>query len=82
VKNARLPRRRKLLAWTAGANLIDRLQEAREQGWLGQVAAIATTPAATEQKLHAMQAVANQSSVVSLGMPGVRQSTGRSSPTG
>jgi integrase len=54
------------------ANLIDRLQEAKEQGWLGEVAAIETTLAATEQKLHAMQAAATQSSAVSLGMPGIR----------
>jgi hypothetical protein len=33
------------------ANLVDRLEEAKEQGWLGEVAAIETTRAAAEQKL-------------------------------
>ena len=33
------------------ANLGDRLQEAKEQGWLGEVAAIETTLAAAAQKL-------------------------------
>jgi hypothetical protein len=62
------------------ANLIDRLREAREQGWLGEVAAIETTLAAVEQKLQAMQDAAQRGSTVSLGMPAIRQSAGRSSP--
>ena len=37
------------------ANLADRLQEARDQGWLGEVAAIETTLAAAAQKLEAMR---------------------------
>jgi hypothetical protein len=37
------------------ANLADRLREAREQGWLGEVAAIETTQAAAAQKLEAMR---------------------------
>ncbi|WP_285558839.1 hypothetical protein [Actinoplanes regularis] len=36
------------------ANLVDRLREAKEQGWLGEVAAIETTIAAAQQKLQAM----------------------------
>lgn len=32
------------------ANLIDRLQEAKDEGWLGKVAAIETTLAAATQK--------------------------------
>lgn len=35
------------------ANLVDRLAEAKEQGWLGEVAAIETTMAAAAQKLEA-----------------------------
>jgi hypothetical protein len=37
------------------ANLIDRLDEAKEQGWLGEIAAIETTMAAAAQKLDAMR---------------------------
>ena len=59
------------------ANLLDRLQEAKEQGWLGEVAAIETTLAAATQKLEAMHALDN---AVHLGMPDIRVSTGRSSP--
>lgn len=54
------------------ANLIDRLQEAKEQGWLGEVAAIETTLAATTQKLEAMRDRATQPSTVHLGMPNIR----------
>jgi integrase len=60
------------------ANLLDRLQEAREQGWLGEVAAIETTLAAAGQKLQAMREAATRASTVSLGMPSIRQSIGRS----
>jgi len=52
------------------ANLLDRLQEAREQGWLGEVAAIETTLAAAAQKLQAMRELTARSTTVSLGMPG------------
>ncbi|MER8091594.1 hypothetical protein ACIO6T_44900 [Streptomyces sp. NPDC087532] len=37
------------------ANLLDRLQEAKEQRWLGEVAAIEASLAAAEQKLAAMR---------------------------
>jgi len=50
-------------------NLADRLQEARDQGWLGEVAAIETTLAAAAQKLEAMRELAARSTTVSLGMP-------------
>ncbi|WP_431037441.1 hypothetical protein ACQYWQ_24295 [Streptomyces sp. P6-2-1] len=59
------------------ANLVDRLQEARDQGWLGEVAAIGTTRA-TAQKLEAMRDRAAQPSTVHLGMPGFRRDSGRS----
>ena len=60
------------------ANLTDRLEEAKQQGWLGEVAAIETTMAAAAQKLEAMRAA--RSATVHLGMPDIRASTGRSSP--
>jgi hypothetical protein len=60
------------------ANLGDRLQEAKEQGWLGEVAAIETTLAAARQKLDAMRAITP--AVTHLGMPDVRPAAGRSSP--
>ncbi len=59
------------------ANLVDRLEEAKEQGWLGEVAAIETTMAAAAQKLEAMRAARN--ATVHLGMPDIGSSAGRSS---
>ncbi|MFE4592522.1 hypothetical protein [Streptomyces laurentii] len=61
------------------ANLVDRLQEAKDQGWLGEVAAIETTMAAAAQKLEAMRERAAQPSTVHLGMPDIRRDAGRSS---
>lgn len=61
------------------ANLGDRLQEAKNQGLLGEVAAIETTLAAAAQKLEAMRELTDHSTTVHLGMPDVRTSTGRSS---
>ena len=62
------------------ANLGDRLQEAREQGWLGEVAAIETTLAAAAQKLEAMRDLTTRRTSIHLGMPDVRPSAGRHSP--
>jgi integrase len=64
------------------ANLADRLREAREQGWLGEVAAIETTLAAAAQKLEAMRGLTARSASTSIhiGMPDVRPSAGRRSP--
>jgi len=61
------------------ANLSDRLQEARDQGWLGEVAAIETTLAAATQKLTAMRELNARSTTVHLGMPDIGCSAGRSS---
>lgn len=58
---------------------VDRLQEAKDQGWLGEVAAIETTMAAAAQKLEAMRDRAAQPSTVHLGMPDFRRDAGRSS---
>jgi len=62
------------------ANLGDRLQEARDQGWLGEVAAIETTLAAAAQKLQAMRAITAKRAITRLGMPGIRPAAGRCSP--
>jgi len=63
------------------ANLAGRLEEARDQGWLGEVAAIETTLAAAAQKLTAMRELAAHSATVNLGMPETRGAAGRSSPS-
>ena len=63
------------------ANLLDRLEEARDQGWLGEAAAIETTLAAAAQKLTAMRELAARSATVNLGMPEARGAAGRSSPS-
>jgi hypothetical protein len=62
------------------ANLGGRLQEARERGWLGEVAAIGTTLAAAAQKLEAMRDLNARRTSIHLGMPDVRSSAGRCSP--
>ncbi|WP_380792578.1 tyrosine-type recombinase/integrase [Streptomyces albidoflavus] len=74
VEPAQMPRLQEI-----HANLVDRLQEARDQGWLGEVAAIETTMAAAAQKLEAMRDRAAQPSTVHLGMPDFRRDAGRSS---
>jgi hypothetical protein len=61
------------------ANLVDRLAEAKEQGWLGEVAAIETTMTAAAQKLQAMRDLAGPGNAVHLGMPDIRVATGRRS---
>jgi hypothetical protein len=70
VDPAQLPRLEEI-----HANLTDRLAEANEQGWLGEVAAIETTMAAANQKLEAMRTASKMP--VHLGMPDVRPSAGR-----
>jgi len=62
------------------ANLGDRLQEAKDQGWLGEVAAIETTLGAAGQKLAAMRDLTTRRTSIHLGMPDVRPSAGRCSP--
>ncbi|MFI8483967.1 hypothetical protein [Streptomyces rubrogriseus] len=54
------------------ANLLDRLQEAKEQGWLGDVAAIEASLAAAEQKLAAMRELPARHTTVHLDMPDLR----------
>jgi hypothetical protein len=64
------------------ANLADRLDEAKEQGWLGEGAAIETTRAAAEQKVVAMRSAAAQHTTATLEMPGFGPAIGRSSSNG
>jgi 2C-methyl-D-erythritol 2,4-cyclodiphosphate synthase len=61
------------------ANLVDRLAEAKEQGWLGEVAAIETTLAAADQKLVTMRTQMAQHITTDLGMPSIAPAVGRSS---
>ncbi|WP_328374680.1 hypothetical protein OHB13_00420 [Streptomyces sp. NBC_00440] len=51
------------------ANLLDRLQEAKEQGRLGEFAAIEASLAAAEQKFAAMRDLAARHTTVNLGKP-------------
>jgi hypothetical protein len=73
VDPAQLPRLEEI-----HTNLLDRLHEAKEQGWLGEVAAIETTMAAAAQKLQATREHAARSAAVHLGMPDLRRATARS----
>jgi integrase len=76
VDPAQLPRLE-----TIHANLLDRLQEAKQQGWLGEVAAIETTLAAAAQKLEAMRGLATRRAAVNLGMPDVHRAVARAAIT-
>ncbi|MFG3137092.1 site-specific integrase [Streptomyces sp. NPDC048211] len=59
------------------ANLGDRLREAKEQGWLGEVAAIEASLAAAEHKLAAMRDLATRHTTVHLSMPDFRSVVAR-----
>jgi hypothetical protein len=61
------------------ANLLDRMQEAKDHGWLGEVAAIESSLAAADRKLEAMRAIAARHTATHLGMPDFRAATGRTS---
>ncbi|MFJ8313587.1 hypothetical protein ACIQ8J_32075, partial [Streptomyces sp. NPDC094147] len=60
-------------------NLLDRLKEAKDQGWLGEVASIETSVAAAEDKLASMREMAAKHTTTSLGMPNFGPQTGRHS---
>ncbi|MFC4610488.1 hypothetical protein ACFO9E_22195 [Streptomyces maoxianensis] len=53
---------------------------AKEQGWLGEIATIEASLAATEQKTTVMRDVAARHTTVHLGMPDFRSSAGRLDP--
>lgn len=59
------------------ANLVDRLQEAQEQSWLGEVAAIEASLACAALKPTAMRDMSARHATVHLGMPDFRTSSGR-----
>ena len=61
-------------------NLVARIEEAQQQGWLGEVAAIETTMAAATQKLEAMRAMTIPKTSIHLGMPDFHSALGRTSP--
>jgi hypothetical protein len=50
-------------------DLVERIDEAREHGWLGEVEGLQATLAAAEQKLAAMDAIAARKRPIDLGMP-------------
>jgi integrase len=60
-------------------NLDARLAEAREHGWLGEVAGLQVSRSAAEQKLTAMRQLAAQHQTTHLGMPDYRPVAGRTS---
>jgi hypothetical protein len=59
------------------ANLIERIEEAREHGWLGEVEGLQVTLAAAEQKLATMDTLVARRRTVALGMPDIHQAAGR-----
>ncbi|MET7852819.1 tyrosine-type recombinase/integrase [Streptomyces avermitilis] len=61
-------------------NLLDRLKEAKDQGWLGEVAAIETSVAAAEDKLASMRELAAKHTTTNLGMPDFHPTVGRRMP--
>ena len=63
------------------ANLGDRLQEAKDQGWLGEVAHDRDHPRSRRPaKLNAMRDLTTKRISIHLGMPHVRPTAGRCSP--
>jgi hypothetical protein len=76
VDPAQLPRLEEIRT-----NLVDRLQEAQEQGWLGEVAAIKTTLAAADQKLVALRSLAVTKTNTHLGMPEFRSAVAAARPS-
>ncbi|BCB84795.1 hypothetical protein [Phytohabitans suffuscus] len=59
-------------------NLLERMKEAKDHGWLGEVAAIEASLAAADRKLDVMNAIAARHTVTHLGMSDFRATTGRS----
>jgi integrase len=63
------------------ANLRDRLTEAHEKGWKGEVAGLEVSIAAAEQKLRLIDELTARHTVTYLGMPDFSASVGRTSPS-
>jgi hypothetical protein len=51
------------------ANLVERIAEARDRAWLGEVEGLEATLVAADQKLAAMDALAARKQIVRIGMP-------------
>ncbi|MEV6932506.1 tyrosine-type recombinase/integrase [Dactylosporangium sp. NPDC051485] len=62
------------------SNLLERIDEARNHGWLGEVEGLQATLAAADQKLAAMDVLANRQRVINLGMPDLHQAAGTHMP--
>ncbi|MEY9969576.1 hypothetical protein ABIA33_007665 [Streptacidiphilus sp. MAP12-16] len=63
-------------------NLIDRIGEAKDEGWLGEVEGLETSLAGAEEKLAQMDASsARRASAIDLGMPTFSQIAGRATAT-
>jgi integrase len=64
------------------ANLVDRIAEAKREGWLGDVEGLETSLAGSDDKLAQMDAnTAHTGAAVELGMPTFTQIVGRSTDT-
>ncbi|MFJ7423810.1 hypothetical protein ACIQXD_35205 [Streptomyces uncialis] len=63
-------------------NLIDRIAEAKREGWLGEVEGLETSLAGAEDKLSQMNAATSRTvTAVDLGMPTFTQIAGRATDT-
>ncbi|MEU3466158.1 hypothetical protein ABZ721_40275 [Streptomyces sp. NPDC006733] len=63
-------------------NLIDRVAEAKHEGWVGEVEGLETSLAGVEDKLSQMDtAIARTASAVDLGMPTFIEIAGRATDT-
>jgi hypothetical protein len=60
--------------------LRDRIAEARQKGWKGEVAGLEVSIAAVEQKLRLIDELTARHTVTYLGMPNFSSSVGRASP--
>jgi integrase len=63
------------------ANLHERIAEARQHGWLGEIAGLETSLEAANQKLTTMRRLAERHQVTHLGMPDFGHAVGRSTRT-
>ncbi|MEU5610535.1 site-specific integrase [Streptomyces sparsogenes] len=69
---AQAPRLREIIT-----NLHARVDEAKQQGWLGEIAGLEVSLAAANDKLSAMNRLTERHGVVHLGMPDFRPAAGR-----
>jgi len=63
------------------ASLRDRIAEAHDKGWKGEVAGLEVSVAAAEQKLRLIDELTARHTVTYLGMPDFSSSVGRTSAT-